>query len=89
MSARSRATRPRDQGYFASDKIGCHIRQVVDLAIRPVKFDRDVAVLDKASVEKALAESRHEIDVRLQRSGMQKSRSPASLAVARAPRAAM
>ena len=74
------ATRPTNQ-------IGRQRRQPIVLVVRPAIFDRHVTALDIAGLAQALAERRQECAfVQAMRCG--ETRSPASPAAARAPRAA-
>ena len=85
---RRRAAGRDDHRHLTANQIGRQRRQPIILALRPAVFDRDVPALDIAGFAQALAERGQYIRPRRQATRRRGTRSPASPAAARAPRAA-
>ena len=77
-----------DHGDLSANQFGRQRRQSIDLILRPAVFDRHVLALDIAGVFEALAKSAQPVREPVRRCGCRGTRSPASPAAARAPRAA-
>ena len=77
-----------DHGDLPANQIGRQRRQSIDLIFGPAVYDRHVLALDIAGLLEALAKCAQTVAYRVRRSGGRGTRSPASPAAARAPRAA-
>ena len=77
-----------DHGHRPANQISHQRRQPIRLIFRRAVFDRDVLALDEACFLQALAERGHEVRRRRRATCCAETRSPASPAAARAPRAA-
>ena len=77
-----------DHGHRPANQISHQSRQPINLIVRIAIFDRDVLALDEACFLQALAERGHEVRRSRRATCCGETRSPASPAAARAPRAA-
>ena len=90
LAANAAATSARgDHGNPSANQFGRQRRQPIELILGPAVFDRDVLALDIAGVFEALAKCAQTVRDTCQAIWGRGTRSPASLAAARAPRAAM
>ena len=77
-----------DHGDLPANQIGRQLRQPIELILGPAVFDRHVLALDIAGLLQALAECAQTVRDTCQAMRRRETRSPASPAAARAPRAA-